>query len=101
MDMKQLHVQQTSKPIDKSDLTNKGKAEVLESNIFLKVNRDINIKERTVVDRNRQWGFVWKEDASSQKVATETVSLTSLIYTQEGKYVVLIDIPYTFTPQKA
>ena len=64
------------------DLTRKEKAEVLESHMFLKEKRSIEIKGQTVAGRNKKRDFVSKEDAISPTVATESVLPTFLIEAQ-------------------
>ena len=52
-EMKQLHFSNTFEPIHSSDLTEKDRAEVLESRMFLNQKRDRNIKGRTVAGGNK------------------------------------------------
>ena len=52
--MMQLHLQNTFDLRHQSELTNKGKAEVLEYHMFIKHKRDVKIKGRTVAEGNIQ-----------------------------------------------
>ena len=81
-EMKQLHFRDTFKPRHLYELTEKEKAEVLESQIFLKQKIDGNIKGRTVAGGNKQRDLISKEEASYPNVATEAVILIVLIESQ-------------------
>jgi len=54
-----------------------------------------------VAGRNNQRGFISKEDPSSPTVATESVLFTCAIDSQEGRDVVVIDIPNAFIQTKS
>jgi hypothetical protein len=69
---------------------------VLESHIFLKQKRDEKIKGRTVAGGNKQRGYIFKEDASSLAVATESVLLSCIIDAEEERDVAVVDIPNAF-----
>jgi hypothetical protein len=96
VEMKQLHWRNTFKPVRWSELTEKQKATVLESHIFLTEKRTGEIKGRMVAGGNKQRGFIEKEDASSPTVATESVILTSLIDAEEKRDKAIIDVPNAF-----
>jgi hypothetical protein len=64
--------------------------------MFLKEKRDGKIKSRTVTDGNKQRDYIFKEDASSPTVATESVLLSCIIDAEEGRDVAAIDIPNAF-----
>ena len=59
-EIKHFHFSNTSEPIHRSDLTDKEKAEVFKSHIFIKQKRDGNIKGRTVAGGNKQRAFISK-----------------------------------------
>ena len=95
-EMKQLHWQNTFKPVRWSELTSKQKETVLESHIFLTKKRTGEIKGRTVAGGNKQRGYIQKEDASSPTVATESVILTSIVDAIEKRHSAVIDVPNAF-----
>ena len=45
---------------------------------------------------NNQRGYIFKEDASSQTIASDSVLLSCIIDVEEGRYVAVIDIPNAF-----
>ena len=47
--------------------------------------------------RNKQRGYISKEDASSPTVTSESVLMSCIIYAKEGRDVAVIDIPNAFT----
>ena len=100
-EMKQLHMRNNFQPVHLKDLTEKEKASILESHMFLKQKRDDSIKGRTVAGGNKQKDFISKEDSSSPTVATESVLLTCAIDAQEGRDVAVVDIPNAFIQTKA
>ena len=59
-EMKQLHFSNTFDPRHSSELTEKEKAELLESRMFLKQKRDGKIKGRAVAGGNKQLDFISK-----------------------------------------
>jgi hypothetical protein len=69
---------------------------VLESHIFITQKRTGEIKGRTVAGGNKQQGYIEKEDASSPRVLTESVILTSMIDTIEEREIAIVDIPNAF-----
>jgi len=95
-EMKQLHFRNTFKPMHWSELTEIQRKTVLESHMFLKEKRDLNIKGRTVAGGNKQRDYISKEDASSPTVATESVLLSCIIDAEEDRDVAVIDIPNAF-----
>ena len=64
--------------------------------MFIKLNRDENIKRRTVAAGNRQKDLTAKEDVILTTVSTEEVILNCVIDVQEGRYVAVIDTPKAF-----
>ena len=99
-EMKQLNFRNAFEPRHRSDLTEKEKAEVLESHMFIKKKRYGNFKRQTVAGGNKQSDFISKEESSSPTVATEAVILTVLIEAQENRDVSVIDIPNAFIQTK-
>jgi hypothetical protein len=64
--------------------------------MFLKLKRDGKIKGRTVAGGNKQLDYISMEDASSPTVATESVLLSCIIYSEEHRDVAVVDIPNAF-----
>jgi hypothetical protein len=62
----------------------------------LKLKRDGKIKGRTVAGGNKQRYYIYKEDASSQTVTTDSVLLSCMIDAEEHRYVVVVYIPNAF-----
>ena len=82
-DMRQLHVRDTFEPRHRHELLTKKKAEVLESHMFLKLNRDGKIKVHEVAGGNKQRVFIIKEELSSPTVSTAAVLLSYVIDAHE------------------
>ena len=99
-EMKQFHFRNKFEPRHRYDLTEKEKAELLESHMFLKQERDGKIKGCTVAGGNKHRDFISKEEAISPTVATKSVMLTVLIKAQENIDVAVIDIPNYFIQTK-
>ena len=59
-EMRQLHIREKFEPRHRHELSAKEKVEVLESHMFLKLNRDCKIKERSVAGGNKQRDFISK-----------------------------------------
>ena len=95
-EMKQLHWRNSFKPVRWSELSDKQRAMVLESHMFMKQKQTGEIKGRTVAGGNKQRGFIDKEDASSPTVATESVVLTSVIDAEEDRETAVVDVPNAF-----
>jgi hypothetical protein len=95
-EMKQLHLRKTFKPKNWRELSKTQRQTVLESHMFLKLKRDGNIKGRTIAGGNKQCDYIYKEDASSPTVATESVLLSCIIETEEHRDVTVVDIPNAF-----
>ena len=58
--------------------------------------RDGKIKARKVIGGDRQRDYITKEDVSSPTLSAETVMLTCVIKSQEGRDVAVVDIPNAF-----
>ena len=69
---------------------------ILESQLYLKENRDITLKTRTVAGGNKQRDFISKKDAISPTVATESFLLTYIVDAEEHQDVATLDIPNAF-----
>ena len=95
-EMKQLHWQNSFKPICWKDLREKQKAMILESHVFMKMKDTGELKGRTVAGRNKQRGYIDKEESSSPTVAPESVMLTAVIDTEEEQEAATIDILNAF-----
>ena len=50
-----------------------------------------------MIGGDRQRDYIFKEDLGSQTVSAEAVMLTYVIEAQEGRDVVVVDIPIAFT----
>ena len=94
--MRQLCIRDTFDPQHRHELSAKEKSEVLDSHMFLKLNRDGKIKGQAVAGRNKQINFISKEEASSSMVETEAMLLSCVIDAQEHQDVATINIPNTF-----
>ena len=82
--MKQLHWQNSFKPMHWKSLTADQRKKVLESHIFVERKRDGVLKARQVAGGNKQRGYIIKENASSPStVSSEAVMLTSLSMQRE------------------
>jgi hypothetical protein len=77
--MKQLHWQNSFKPMHWKSLTVDQRKKVLESHIFVERKRDGTLKAQQVAGGNTQRGYIMKEDASSPTVSTEALMLTCVI----------------------
>ncbi len=84
-EMKQLHWQNSFKPMHWKSLTAKQRKKVLESHIFVKRKQDGSLKARQVAGGNKQQGYITKEDASSPMVSSEAVMLTCVINATEKR----------------
>ena len=89
-DMRILHLRDTFEPRHCYELSAKGKSEVIESHMFLKIKQDIKIKGQSVAVGNNQWDFISKEEESSPTVATKAVLLSCVIDAQEHQDVATI-----------
>jgi hypothetical protein len=63
------------------------------SHIFLEQKWDGKIKGRTVDGGNNQRDYIFKEDASSPTVATESMLLSCNLDAEEERDVAVVDIP--------
>jgi hypothetical protein len=95
-EMKQLHWQNSFKPMHWKSLTTKQRKKLLESHIFVERKRDGILKARQVAGGNKQQGYIMKEDASSPTVSSEAVMLMCVIDANENRDVAIVDIPNAF-----
>jgi hypothetical protein len=70
-EMKQLHWQNSFKPMHWKSLTANKPKKVLESHIFVKRKQDGILKTRQVTGGNKQQGYIMKEDTSSPTISLE------------------------------
>jgi hypothetical protein len=95
-EMKQLHWQNSFKPMHWKSLTAKQCVKVLESHIFVERKQDGVFKAQQVAGGNMQRGYIMKEDASSPTVSSEAVMLTCIVNANENREVVIVDISNAF-----
>ena len=95
-ELKQLHMCDSFKPINPSNLSKSEKAKILESHLFLKQKRDSTIKGRLVGGGNKQRDYVSKNDVSSPTATLESVFLVSTIAAKKNRKVATVDIPNAF-----
>ncbi len=95
---KQLHWQNSFKPVHWKDVDEEKCKQILELYVFVKKKRTGQIKARNVAGGNKQRDFISKENASSPTVATESVLITSLVDAQENCDIAIVDIPNAFIP---
>jgi hypothetical protein len=82
--MKQLHWQNSFKPMHWKSLTADQRKKMLESLIFVERKRDGVLKAQQVAGGNKQRGYINKENTSSPStVSSEAVMLTSLSMQRE------------------
>jgi len=92
----QIHYQNMFQPVDPSTLSKKEMEHVIESHLFLKPKHDTTIKGRTVAGRDKQHGYISKEEATSPTASLELVLLTAIIDVQEGHDVAICNVPNAF-----
>ena len=94
--MKQIHMRYTFIPLRGKYLTEEQRNTILESHIFLKDNRYVNLTGRMVAGGNKHIYLISKEDAISPTVATESVVLTCILDSEEHQHVATLDILNAF-----
>ena len=72
----------------------------MESLMFLKEKRNVDIKGCACADGRKKWEIMKKEDGASPTVSTESVFITAVMYAHEGWYVAIFDIPGPIFAQK-
>ncbi len=97
-EMKQIHWQNSFKPMHWKSLTAKQHKKVLESYVFVERKRNGNgmLKVRQVAGGNKQQGYITKEDVSSPTVSLEAVLLTCIVDANKNSNVAIVDIPNAF-----
>jgi hypothetical protein len=83
-EVKQLHWQNSFKPVNWNEILPEKKKAILESHIFVKKKRLGEVKARKVAGGNKQHDFIDKEDASSPMVTQDSVVLTCMIDAKEN-----------------
>ena len=78
--MKQIHMRYTFIPLRGKYLTEVQRNTILESHISFKDNRYVNLTVRMVAGGNKHRYLIYKEDAISPTVATESFLLTCIVY---------------------
>ena len=96
VEMNQLHVRKTVKPLAASSLSQEEKRAALQYLMFLKKKRCGKIKGRGCADGRKQRKSTKKEDASSPTVSIEAVMISCVIDALEGRDVAVADIPGAF-----
>jgi hypothetical protein len=99
-EMKQLHDMNVFQPVNKSDLISQEVLNVLSSLMFIKEKSCGRFKARACADRRPQRLIYNNTDASFPTVKTESVILTSVIDSNESRFVGVYDIPGAFLHSK-
>jgi hypothetical protein len=95
-EMKQLHWQNSFKPMHWKSLTADQRKKALESHIFVEKKGDVILKAQQVAGGNKQWGYIMKEDTSSPTVSAKAVMLTCIVNANENRDDTIVDIPNAF-----
>jgi hypothetical protein len=95
-EIKQLHFMNTFKPNHWRELIQFQLQKMLESHMFLKQKRGGKIKGRTMAGGNKQCDYIFKEDARSPTVTTDSVMMACIIGTEEKRDVAVVDTPIAF-----
>ncbi len=95
-ELTQLHVMDTWKVMDPSQLSREERAKALSSLLFLKEKRSGKIKVWACINRVPQRAYIPKEDAASPTVSTKSVFIASAIAASEKRHLRCIDIPSAF-----
>ena len=94
--VEQIHMQNIFVPKHWDDLTLKQRGWILEAFIFVEQKKSGADKARLVINGSQQRDHITKEEASSPTAFTESVILTSIVDTKEGRDVATVDIPNAF-----
>ena len=92
-EMKQIHMRDSFKPKLYHEMTQKQKARMVESFIFLKEKKDGTLKAQTVLGGNVQPDYITKDEASLPTAYTEAVIITAIVDNKERRDVATVDIP--------
>jgi hypothetical protein len=93
---KQLHWQNSFKPVHWKEVDKEKRKQLLESHLFVKKKCSGQIKARKVAGGNKHRDFISKENACSSTVATESMLLTSLVDAQKNRNMAIVDSLNTF-----
>jgi len=94
--MKHIHMRDSFKPKYYHKLTQKQKARMVESFIFLKEKKDGTLKARTVLGGNVQRDYITKDEASLPTEYMEAVIINAIFDIKERRDVGTVDIPNAF-----
>ena len=95
-EMKQLDDREVYTPIKVEQLTQKERAQAMESLLFVVEKRDGRIKARFCANGSTQREYVNRDEAASPTVTTESIFITSVIDAKQGRDVMTCDIPNAF-----
>lgn len=95
-ELSQLHLRDTFEPLAPEKMTPEERNGALESHPFLKEKRDLSVKAGAVAGGDKQRGTMAAIEASSPRVSTESVLLTSIIDATENRDMATIDIPNAY-----
>ena len=83
-------------PISISDLTSDEKKKAVQALMFLSEKRDGTVKGQMVYDGSKTRLWIDKSKASSPTVSTESIMLTGIIDSFEGRDTMIADVPNAF-----
>ena len=95
-ELDQLHRRECFTPISISDLTSDEKKKAVQALMFLSEKRDGTVKGRMVYDGSKTRLWIDKSKASSPTVSTESIMLTGIIDSLEGRDTMIADVPNAF-----
>jgi hypothetical protein len=94
--LKQLHMRDTFKPQDATQLIDEHKKGALKSLMFHKEKHDGSGKRRACADRRNQQEKATPGNTASPTISLESVLITSVIDAYEGRLVSVFDVPGEF-----
>jgi hypothetical protein len=95
-ELTQLHIMDTWKPMHPSQLGQEEKMRALLLLLILKEKQTGQIKGRACINGALQRAYIWKEEAASPTVSTESTFITAAIITSENRKVRCYDVPSAF-----
>ena len=95
-EMDQLHRRNCFTPISVKDMTSTERRKVMGALMFLTEKRDKSVKGQMVYNGKPTREWLTREDSASPMAALESIMLTAVIDTHEGRDVMCADIPHTF-----
>ncbi len=95
-ELDQLHNRKCFEPISVNELTAQEKAKAQDALMFLTEKRDGTVKGRAVYNGKPTREWLSREDAASPTATTESIFLTATIDAQEGRDVMVMDVPNAF-----